>query len=165
MIEGSLGLGESVVSGQVSPDRYLVDKETMHIVKREVKRKELVIEPLPDGGTRTRELSGEEAKPVLSDDEVREVAELGRRDRGALRLRAGHRVGFDADGHAWMLQSRPVTAAGGDVAPRSPRRRRRGARAQGLGAAPGVGHGEVKIVSELLGRATTSRRATSSSPT
>ena len=31
VIEGSLGLGESVVSGQVSPDRYVVDKETLHI--------------------------------------------------------------------------------------------------------------------------------------
>ena len=28
VIEGSFGLGESVVSGQVSPDRYVVDKET-----------------------------------------------------------------------------------------------------------------------------------------
>lgn len=81
VIEGSLGLGESVVSGQVSPDRYLVDKEAMHIVKREVKRKELVIEPMADGGTSTRLLSGEEAmKPVLSDEEVLEIAELGARD-------------------------------------------------------------------------------------
>src|SRR5512132_4428434 len=76
VIEGALGLGESVVSGQVSPDRYVVNKETLHIEKRDVKRKELVIEPVPDGGTRTRELSGDEStQPVLSDDEVRRVAE------------------------------------------------------------------------------------------
>jgi hypothetical protein len=51
------------------------------IEKRDVKRKELVIEPLPDGGTRTRELSGEEStQRVLSDEEVREVAKLGIRD-------------------------------------------------------------------------------------
>ena len=29
VIEGAFGLGESVVSGQVSPDRYVVDKETL----------------------------------------------------------------------------------------------------------------------------------------
>ena len=28
VIEGSFGLGEAVVSGSVSPDRYVVDKET-----------------------------------------------------------------------------------------------------------------------------------------
>ena len=61
VIEGSFGLGESVVSGQVSPDRWVVEKGTMHILKRDVKRKELVIEPLSDGGTATRELRPDEA--------------------------------------------------------------------------------------------------------
>jgi pyruvate, water dikinase len=149
VIEGSLGLGESVVSGQVSPDRYLVDKQTMHIAKRDVKRKELVIEPLPDGGTRTRELSGEEStKPVLSDEEVLEVAALGVRDEDHYGTSQDTEWAFDEDGKAWMLQSRPVTASGGDTS---------GAVAEpegetlvrGLGAAPGVGHGEVKIVSDL----------------
>ena len=58
------------------------------ILAREVRRKELVIEPQPGGGTATRELGREEAAPpVLSDDEVRELADLGRAHRGALRLR------------------------------------------------------------------------------
>jgi pyruvate,water dikinase len=35
VIEGSFALGESVVSGSVSPDRYVVDKKTMAIVTRE----------------------------------------------------------------------------------------------------------------------------------
>jgi pyruvate,water dikinase len=149
VIEGSLGLGESVVSGQVSPDRYLVDKESLHIVKREVKRKELVIEPLPDGGTRTRELSGEESmKPVLSDDEVLEVAELGVRDEGHYGTPQDTEWAFDSDGKAWMLQSRPVTASGGDAGAglASPEGE---ALVRGLGAAPGVGQGKVRIISEL----------------
>ena len=80
VIEGSFGLGEAVVSGSVSPDRYLVEKDGLAIIAREVRRKELVIEPSADGGTVTRELRGDEAKqPVLTDDEVRELADLGRR--------------------------------------------------------------------------------------
>jgi pyruvate,water dikinase len=149
VIEGSLGLGESVVSGQVSPDRYLVDKQTMHIVKREVKRKELVIEPLPDGGTHTRELTGDEAmKPVLSDEEVLEVAELGVRDERHYGTPQDTEWAFDPDGRAWMLQSRPVTASGGDA---STAVAEPGGESlvRGLGAAPGVAHGEVKIISEL----------------
>ncbi|MGA6948304.1 MAG: phosphoenolpyruvate synthase [Solirubrobacterales bacterium] len=149
VIEGSLGLGESVVSGQVSPDRYVVDKETLHIEKRDVKRKELVIEPLPDGGTRTRELSGEEStQPVLSDEEVREVAKLGIRDEGHYGTPQDTEWAFDEEGTAWMLQSRPVTASGGDKSAELAEHEGE-ALVRGLGAAPGVGHGEVRIISEL----------------
>ncbi len=149
VIEGSLGLGESVVSGQVSPDRYVVDKETLHISKRDVKRKELVIEPLPDGGTRTRELSGDEStKPVLSDEEVLAVAKLGIRDEEHYGKPQDTEWAFDEEGLAWMLQSRPVTASGGDKSAELAEHAGE-AIVHGLGAAPGVGHGEVKIISEL----------------
>ncbi len=149
VIEGSLGLGESVVSGQVSPDRYVVDKESVHIVKRDVKRKELVIEPLPDGGTRTRELSGEEStKPVLSDEEVLTIARLGVQDEEHYGTPQDTEWAFDDEGQAWMLQSRPVTAAGGDKSAELAEHEGE-ALIRGLGAAPGVGHGDVKIISEL----------------
>ena len=149
VIEGSLGLGESVVSGQVSPDRYVIDKQTLHILKRDVKRKELVIEPLPDGGTRTRELSGDEStQPVLTDDEVRRVAELGIRDEKHYGTPQDTEWAFDEEGIAWMLQSRPVTSSGGDTSVELAEHEGE-ALVRGLGAAPGVGHGEVKIISEL----------------
>ncbi len=149
VIEGSFGLGEAVVSGSVSPDRYVVEKQSLAILAREVKRKELVIEPQPDGGTLTRELSGDEAlRPVLSDDEVREVAELGRRIEGHYGTPQDTEWCFDPDGRAWMLQSRPVTSAGGAPA---------GAVAdgkilvRGLGAAPGTASGHVRVIRELDG--------------
>jgi pyruvate, water dikinase len=149
VIEGSLGLGESVVSGQVSPDRYVVNKEDLHILKRDVKRKELVIEPVAEGGTRTRELTPEEAtRPVLSDEEVVEIARLGIRDEEHYGAPQDTEWAFDEEGSAWMLQSRPVTAAGGDAgaAVAQPEGE---AIVRGLGAAPGVGSGRVKIISDL----------------
>ncbi len=54
VIEGSFGLGEAVVSGSVSPDRYIVEKTTMAIVTREVRSKELAIELAEGGATTTR---------------------------------------------------------------------------------------------------------------
>ena len=149
VIEGSLGLGESVVSGQVSPDRYVIEKETLHILKRDVKHKELVIEPLPDGGTRTRELAGDEStKPVLSDEEVIEIAQLGIRDEEHYGTPQDTEWAFDEEGRAWMLQSRPVTSSGGDKSAELAEHEGE-ALVHGLGAAPGIGHGEVKIISEL----------------
>jgi pyruvate,water dikinase len=148
VIEGSFGLGEAVVSGSVSPDRYLVEKDGLAIIAREVRTKELVIEPTADGGTVTRELSGEEAKrTVLDDDEVREIADLGRRIEQHYGSPQDTEWCYDTDGKAWMLQSRPVTSSGatsteaaahdGEVLVR------------GLGAAPGAGSGHVRIVREL----------------
>lgn len=142
VIEGAFGLGESVVSGQVSPDRYVVDKETLHTVAREVKRKELIIESTPEGGTATRELAPEDAmRPVLSDDEVRSLAEMAIRIERHYTTAQDTEWAFDPDGRLWMLQSRPVTSAGGKPTgdaqpPGEPLVR-------GLGAAPGQASGPV----------------------
>ena len=123
VIEGSFGLGEAVVSGSVSPDRYVVDKATLAIRHREVHRKELVIEYAADGGgTRQRALTEEEAlRPVLSDEEVLAVAELGPADRDHYGSPQDTEWAFDPDGALWMLQSRPITTLH-DEAPRAPRR-------------------------------------------
>ncbi|MET0973927.1 MAG: phosphoenolpyruvate synthase [Thermoleophilaceae bacterium] len=148
VIEGSFGLGEAVVSGSVSPDRYLVEKDGLAIIAREVRRKELVIEPSADGGTVTRELRGDEAKqPVLTDDEVRELADLGRRIEEHYGSAQDTEWCYDADGKAWMLQSRPVTSAGG--APGETLAHDGEVLVRGLGAAPGAGSGHVRIVREL----------------
>ncbi|MGZ8666003.1 MAG: phosphoenolpyruvate synthase [Solirubrobacterales bacterium] len=151
VIEGSFGLGEAVVSGSVSPDRYLVEKESLGILAREVKRKELVIESLPGGGTRTRELEEEEAlRPVLSDEEVRAIADLGRRIEQHYGSAQDTEWAFDDDGSAWMLQSRPVTSSGGTPQPAAGAAEEAGpVLLKGLGAAPGAGRGTVRIVRTL----------------
>ena len=38
VIEGSFGLGEAVVSGSVSPDRYVVDKQTLAHQERDIRQ-------------------------------------------------------------------------------------------------------------------------------
>jgi pyruvate, water dikinase len=150
VIEGSFGLGEAVVSGQVSPDRYVVDKRTLSVTTRAAARKELAIEAAPGGGTTRRALSEEEAtRAVLSDDEVREVADLGRRVERHYGSPQDTEWAYDVEGRLWLLQSRPVTAAGplagGDgEAPAGPP----GAvLVRGLGAAPGAASGPARVVS------------------
>ena len=150
IVEGAFGLGESVVSGSVSPDRYVVAKETLTTLRREVRRKELTIEPNADGGTTTRELAGEEAeRPVLNEEEVRRVAELGVRIEGHYAAPQDTEWAIDADGAIWMLQSRPVTATGG-VPLAEPAAAARGeVLVRGLGAAPGMASGPVRVIAEL----------------
>ena len=148
VIEGSFGLGEAVVSGRVSPDRYVVDKQTLSILVSEIHPKEAVIEPRPEGGTTVRELSPEEAmRPTLTDDEVRALAELGRRIERHYGSPQDTEWAIDADAKVWMLQSRPVTSAGGTAA--LAEHEQGAVLLRGLGAAPGTASGPVRILRSL----------------
>ncbi len=154
VIEGSFGLGEAVVSGSVSPDRYVVDKPTLTTIAREVRRKELAIEPVGDGGTVTRMLPEEEAtRPVLTDAEVRRLGELAVKIERHYGAPQDTEWAFDPSGEIWMLQSRPVTSVGHaptETTTGSPATPPAGeALVRGLGAAPGSGSGTVRIIASL----------------
>ena len=147
VIEGAFGLGESVVSGSVSPDRYVVDKPLLAIVAREVRRKELSIDANEDGGTVQRTLDDvEAASPVLTDDEVRAVAEFGRRVERHYHAPQDTEWAFDPSGTLWLLQSRPVTATGHGGAPPPKTVADGEVLVRGLGAAPGLAGGTVRVV-------------------
>ncbi len=151
VIEGAFGLGESVVSGSVSPDRYVVGKDRLAIERREVRRKELTIEALAGGGTATRELGEREGEqPVLDDEEVGRIAELGLRIEAHYGAPQDTEWAIDRSGAVWMLQSRPVTAAGGESLA-EPRAERGAELVRGLGAAPGAASGPARIVVSLDG--------------
>ncbi|MGA2165502.1 MAG: phosphoenolpyruvate synthase, partial [Solirubrobacteraceae bacterium] len=159
VIEGSFGLGEAVVSGSVSPDRYIVEKATLAIRRREVHHKDLLIEYAPGGGTAQRALSEEEAlRPVLSDEEVVAVAELGRRIEEHYGAPQDTEWAFDPDGALWMLQSRPITTLH-DEAPSSGAVEANGKAVErvqtqavllhGLGGAPGSAAGAARVLGSL----------------
>jgi pyruvate,water dikinase len=155
VIEGSFGLGEAVVSGQVSPDRYVVDKHDQAITLRSVRPKELVIESTETGGTVKRELTPQEGKrPALTDDEILRLAELGiaiEREYGSPQ---DTEWAFDPDGNAWMLQSRPISATG-SLPAESPAPatatpvEERVVLVRGLGAAPGSAIGDCRLLTTL----------------
>ena len=153
VIEGSFGLGEAVVSGSVSPDRYVVDKATLAIRRREVHHKDLLIEYAPDGGTQQRTLTEVQAlKPVLTDEEVVAVAELGRRIEEHYGSPQDTEWAFDPDGTLWMLQSRPITTLHDDTPttvtaaePSEPQT----VLLRGLGGAPGSASGAARVLTSL----------------
>jgi pyruvate, water dikinase len=152
VIEGAFGLGESVVSGSVSPDRYVIDKDDLAVVTRALGRKELAIDSVPTGGTVRRQLTTQEAsRPVLSDDEAGKLAELGRRIERHYGAPQDTEWAIDEDGGIWILQARPVTATGaaptsaGATTPESQGR----VLVRGLGAAPGRASGPVRVLWSL----------------
>ncbi len=150
VIEGAFGLGEAVVSGAVSPDRYLVEKATLAIRRREVHDKELAIEYAAGGGTLERVLTEQERKqPVLSDEEITAVAELGRRIEQHYREPQDTEWAFDPDGALWMLQSRPITTLGAPAAHPGASHDDGAVLLRGLGGAPGRAAGPARILRTL----------------
>ena len=148
VIEGAFGLGEAVVSGRVSPDRYVVDKATLAIRAREIHPKTSTVEARDGGGTFVREVEGDEAlRPTLTDEEAQALARLGidvERHYGAPQ---DTEWAIDREGATWMLQSRPVTAVGHATV--APGEAEGTILLRGLGAAPGAASGPVCVLGSL----------------
>jgi pyruvate,water dikinase len=145
VIEGAFGLGESVVSGSVSPDRYLVAKDPLAIERREVHRKEIEVIAAANAGTLTRELAPERAEqPVLSDEEAERIAEIGLRIEAHYGSPQDTEWAIDGAGRIWILQARPVTSIGEEARPSAAAVGEELVR--GLGAAPGLATGAVRVI-------------------
>jgi pyruvate, water dikinase len=109
VVEAVFGLGEAVVSGQVTPDHFVLARDGT------VKRERLAVQPLAvvsasGGGTVERELSQDEGgAATLGADELRGLARLG----AELEERLGGPQDIEwalEDGELYVLQCRPVTA-------------------------------------------------------
>jgi pyruvate,water dikinase len=75
IIEGNWGLGESVVSGEVNPDSYIVDKETLDIERTVAEKTKMVV--YSDKGTASVDIPEEKKRlSILVDEEVREIARI-----------------------------------------------------------------------------------------
>jgi phosphoenolpyruvate synthase/pyruvate phosphate dikinase len=85
-IEGSFGLGQAVVAGEVTPDRYSVDKVTLEIRSRALSAKRVAYRFDPEHGeVRLVDVPDDEQMLAsLSDEEAVEVASLGKRVERAL---------------------------------------------------------------------------------
>ncbi|MBW1682820.1 MAG: phenylphosphate synthase subunit beta [Deltaproteobacteria bacterium] len=79
VIEGSWGLGETVVSGSVNPDKFIVDKIMMEINEKTISSKHIQCVFDPDKGCVADKEVDEELKTrcCLEDPEIRELAAMG----------------------------------------------------------------------------------------
>jgi pyruvate,water dikinase len=147
IIEAAWGLGESVVSGSVSPDNYVVDRTNKKILNKFVASKEImIVRDEKTGETVTKKVPAEmKEKLVLSDEEILKLAEQAEILEKHYGIPQDIEWAFEK-GKMFILQSRPVTTIkkGGDVTAES----KGGGKVllTGLGASPGVATGVVKIV-------------------
>src|SRR5262245_27637651 len=106
-VEAAWGLGVSVVSGLVTPDRFQIDRDSGQVRDRQAGTKQTQFtrqgsEPVP--GDRQRAL-------CLTDQQLAQLAELGRKVESVY----GDARDIEwaiAGGELWLLQARPITTAG-----------------------------------------------------
>ncbi|MFB6252312.1 MAG: phosphoenolpyruvate synthase [Halobellus sp.] len=166
IIEAAWGLGEAVVSGSVSPDNYVIDRETNGVETITVADKKMMMlkdeetgetieQPVPDDKRSVR---------VLTDEEIDELVELGER------VEDHYETPQDVEwavheGKIYMLQSRPITTIDDDgaaIADADVKADADGGSAsvaeekdsgdvlfRGLGSSPGIVSGKARIVTKL----------------
>ncbi|MFB6090821.1 MAG: phosphoenolpyruvate synthase [Halobellus sp.] len=163
IIEAAWGLGEAVVSGSVSPDNYVIDRETDEVETITVAdKKTMMIKDEETGETVEKAVPDDKRSVrVLEDEEIDELVELGER------VEDHYGTPQDVEwavheGEIYMLQSRPITtiddedeaadvgAAGADGGTDEADSGSSGdVLLRGLGSSPGVASGEVRIVTKL----------------
>ncbi|MFC2069634.1 phosphoenolpyruvate synthase [Chloroflexota bacterium] len=147
-IEAVLGLGEMIVSGDVTPDHYVVNKKDLKIFSKEIKKQEWKL--VKEVSAHSKEdnvkidlTAEEQARQKITDDEIVLLAKIGKQ------LEDHYSFPQDVEwatenGEMFIVQTRPVTTireskeATHDIdAP---------VLLSGAAASPGVAYGPVKIV-------------------
>ncbi len=110
VIEAAAGLGEGQVSGAVTPDNYIVDKDTWHISNTVIASQKTAIHADQQGGIQTVNLN-EHQQSKLADDAVIVLA----KKVAAIAEQYDMPVDVEwawADKQFYILQSRPVSNLG-----------------------------------------------------
>ena len=88
MIESVLGFGEQLVQGAVTPDNFIVDKETAEIKSKDLQK---------------------EDKQTISDENVQRLVALGKKIEDHYGNPQDIEWAIDDQNKVWILQARPIT--------------------------------------------------------
>ncbi|MFH0970733.1 MAG: PEP/pyruvate-binding domain-containing protein [Candidatus Diapherotrites archaeon] len=109
IIEAGYGLGEAIVSGQITPDSYVLEKKPFGFLNKNVSEQKRGIFRLENGGNEWKEIDSEKGSLQKLDDT--QIQELGK-----LVLKIEAHYGFPVDvewalekGIFYITQSRPIT--------------------------------------------------------
>jgi pyruvate,water dikinase len=115
VIEGNWGLGESVVSGSVSPDDFIVDKNNFNIIEKRIATKtvEYIRDPKTGKTIHANIPPERQNAPCLNDEEIVYLAKLAKRIEEHYGRPQDIEWAIDRDGifpdNIFIVQSRPET--------------------------------------------------------
>ncbi|MEE8413948.1 MAG: phosphoenolpyruvate synthase, partial [Dehalococcoidales bacterium] len=150
VIEAVLGLGEMIVSGDVTPDHYIVSKDDLNILNKEIKRQEWkLIKQVGASGVEDNVkvvlTPEEQAGQKITDIDIIHLAEMGKR------LEDHYQFPQDIEwakenGNIFIVQTRPITTI--KEMTQTTRVINAPVLLSGSPASPGIASGPVKIVTD-----------------
>jgi len=152
LVEAIYGLGDFIVSGEVTPDQYLVKKDNLQIIEKTIRKQEwqLLRNEKAAAGTleltqRVRVPAKEQQKQKLSDSGIAVLAELAKKIENLYKFPQDIEWA-QQDGKLFILQTRPITT----LKEREPDSDIPEINATpiltGVAASPGIAVGTVKLV-------------------
>ncbi len=146
IIEAVWGLGEGIVSGQITPDKYILSQE-LEIIDRKIAEKKIAITRDAGGKKSVVKLREEKSKhQVLKDYEIKKLAEIG------LRLEKHYQKPQDIEfaiekEEIFIVQTRAITTIEKRV--ESGQELQGEVILTGLAASPGIASGKIKVIKNL----------------
>jgi len=151
-IEAVYGLGEGIVSGEISPDLYLVKKDTLQITsKTHVPQPRQIARAQDSDGGHEGANSWQSVpdelvdRPKLDDNDIRELARIGR----SVEQHYGNPQDIEwayEGGKFYLTQARPVTTLKSAMDEEDGEEETAPVLLSGQPASPGVGMGIVRVV-------------------
>ncbi len=150
VIEAVFGLGEAIVSGEITPDLYVVDKDSLEIITKKTVNQESQLIKNPTAGAKETNIwapipASTQNQPKLDDNEITKLAWVGKQIENHYRFPQDIEWAKE-DNKIYILQTRPVTTiketAEAELEIQAP------TLLTGAPASPGLASGPVKIVPE-----------------
>ncbi|MGA2666647.1 MAG: phosphoenolpyruvate synthase [Patescibacteria group bacterium] len=154
VIEAGFGLGEAIVSGSVTPDRYVVNKEDQKIEIKEVNVQPWKIAKVGNADKHVSLLKNEQKLQKLSDEEIKRVAEFGRQIENHYHFPQDTEWAIEGK-DIYFVQSRPITTIDqksniknqkGETPESGQEESKANVILKGLAASIGLASGPVKII-------------------
>lgn len=112
VVEGTWGLGESVVSGSVIPDQYVIDKNTLAIIDKKIGDKNMQVIATDKGVVGQETPSDKQLDYCLSNEEASKIAEFAKALEEHFGVPQDMEWAISDDLHypnnIFLLQTRPV---------------------------------------------------------
>lgn len=149
IIEAVWGLGEYIVQGKVTPDRYLVAKKSYDITKIDIAKQTVQLVKARRENKETTVPVKKQTKRKLSDRQIVALAKLGQKIQDHYFFPQDIEWSLYKN-KLWILQTRPVTTLESDrkKSPPAAAPETRKPLLEGSGASPGLADGEVKIIND-----------------
>ena len=150
VIEAVWGLGEMIVQGQVTPDRYLINKSEMKIIGTETNTQTVQLTQINHITKEVKVPQSKQDRRKIDDKMILKIAKFGKE------LQAHYFFPQDCEwaiekGKLYFVQTRPITTlenkeAGGGKRELEEENKKKTVLLTGISACPGIATGPVKII-------------------